>query len=533
MIKKTLEQYEKEFSEIPKLTDKQGEWLSEYVAQYEKLAHECIADFPNEKLGYIHLGISYKDDDFERLYKYHELSKTDDRYVTSSISVLKNHIYVPNGELPELLHREEKPIYAELYFLCGEYFIRDNSFGYAAEEFGIANKLGIDYKRFIDLLNPPVGEIEIKKLFCINQLSLKELDKQKEIYFLGENGVGKTLLLQAIVLGIIQDDYAERSKIYNNFPFKVNSKGEKQTTIFVPFGEFEDKEVRSYQNIFAYGVGRFITGLVDNQRFSEFGLETIFEKDRLLTDTEWWLKDLQRKDFLGNAKISLNKVIGFLEHILNIESNNQLKIHYDETSDRFLFFENDTNTEFRNLADGYRSVLILLCDLLRRLTENQPYITDIKDFYGIVLVDEIDMFLHPKWEYKIARKLRDKLPNIQWFFTTHSPMLILGASEDAVFYKIYKENRETQISEAWHTKELYHLLANGIITSPLFEMENVQMNDSPIVDTSISFWHSEINKKIKQRVETQRKTGKSYFSKDEIDEIVEWAITEVEEIDKI
>ena len=60
-----------------------------------------------------------------------------------------------------------------------------------------------------------------------------------------------------------------------------------------------------------------------------------------------------------------------------------------------------------------------------------------------MLVDEIGVYLHPKWQYTIVRKLRSWFPLVQFIFTTHSPIVIMGASKDAAFYKVYKEGGVT------------------------------------------------------------------------------------------
>jgi len=73
-------------------------------------------------------------------------------------------------------------------------------------------------------------------------------------------------------------------------------------------------------------------------------------------------------------------------------------------------------------------------------------VENIVDFQGVVLIDEIELHLHPKWKYNFMKKLRETFPLIQFIVTTHSPTVLLGASEEAVFYKIYKEDGEVQIS---------------------------------------------------------------------------------------
>ncbi len=351
-------------------------------------------------------------------------------------------------------------------------------------------------------LNPRINKINIHNYYCIENIDIEDIKDYCEIYFLGENGVGKTLLLQKIIKNIEEQNKLEI--VYDT-----------------------DLDEIKYQNIFAYGTGR----LYASDEKDETGHSSLFKHNSRFVKPELFLKDIQRKEFLKVSPISLNKVIDLLTNIVNFENDKDLRIEHDLKTDSFIFIEKGSSTKFEHLADGYRSVLIWLCDLVSRLIENQPYITDLKDFYGIVLVDEIDMLLHPKWEQKIVGKLREKLPNIQWFFTTHSPMLILGASEDAVFYKLYKENSKTKISEPWQGKDILHLMANSIITSPLFDLPSAHMynfNNSNELDTNPNYWYSRIEFKITEKLSLRKADGKAYFSKSEVDELVEWAINEID-----
>ena len=65
------------------------------------------------------------------------------------------------------------------------------------------------------------------------------------------------------------------------------------------------------------------------------------------------------------------------------------------------------------------------------------------------MVDEIDLHLHPKWQRVIIGKLRKIFPNIQFVFTTHSPTIIQGASDDAVIFRVYRNKKDgkTRISD--------------------------------------------------------------------------------------
>ena len=177
-------------------------------------------------------------------------------------------------------------------------------------------------------------------------------------------------------------------------------------------------------------------------------------------------------------------------------------LEIDVTADAVTFKEKGAPIFFDQLSEGYKSVMTWVCDLLSRLAENQSNVTDTKDYQGVVLVDEIDLHLHPKWAYSIVKKLRTWFPNIQFFFTTHSPIVILGASDDAVFYKVYKEEGVTKISEPYYSKDFSNAMANIIITSPLFDLETAAMKtNSNDVDTNDSSLHSKIYKKVSEYME--------------------------------
>lgn len=365
------------------------------------------------------------------------------------------------------------------------------------------------------VLNPlPVDKLEITKYHSLENIVIENISTRKEIYFLGENGVGKTIMLQAIVSALKIADYSN---------FYMNA--------------FLDRETKPldfpYINTFGYGVGRL---RVHNSETDETGHGTLFDQQKVnLTDPILWLKEIDRLNIRNINSLKLETVLNMVNDILSIQENNQspdIKIIADNKTGDIIFKEQDTVVDFKNLADGYRSIFIVLIDLLKRLMEYQPDIKNVAEFKGVVLIDEVDMLLHPKWEYTIVKKLRNKFPNIQWFFTTHSPMLILGASEDAVFYRLYKEKGKTKISEMWTTHDVKYLMANGLITSPLFNMPTARMKalEKPEeMDTSENFLLGRIHHKIMQQIENEKQKGKKHFSKKDIDEFVDWAINEIKQ----
>ncbi len=86
------------------------------------------------------------------------------------------------------------------------------------------------------------------------------------------------------------------------------------------------------------------------------------------------------------------------------------------------------------LSDGEKCTLAMFGDLARRLALANPGLNNPLEGEGIVLIDEIELHMHPMWQRKVLRVLRTTFPNIQFFITTHSPQ-ILGEADDR--YNIY------------------------------------------------------------------------------------------------
>lgn len=334
-------------------------------------------------------------------------------------------------------------------------------------------------------------EIQIQNYFSINDIQLK--DFSKEVYLLGENGVGKTLLLQAILLstkfnyiekvtnktytGVVLQHLTESKKICNNQDFTftthtrdiINEDSGLDKNIFMKDKDEEIIKPNLYlKNIFAYGVNRaYIPG--ENNQY-EF-LTLFSNKNSLISPVEWLIKlhNQEADEKLNNVATPHVSLVQAKDMIVALlERNILIQTSYN----KIIFKEGGTELSFEQLSDGYKSVMTWLIDMIARLSENQPNINDIKEFRGILLIDELDLFLHPQWSYNIVNKLREWLPEFQFIISTHSPILTLGASEDAIFYKLYKENGETKISSPLPLQAYYkNMTANSLITSLLWGLD--------------------------------------------------------------
>lgn len=395
--------------------------------------------------------------------------------------------------------------------------------------------------------NGYIDSLKIDNFFSIVELGLSGLKDRKEVYFLGENGAGKTLILMSIVITFKSEfiykfsNLEETGKIIDLIGFYQNGPYSQRFN-FSYSGK--DSSFKNYilndqnnnlnigegflSNLIAYGVHRSKN---DSDKASPFGFMTLFDDDQYLINPNNWLMKLYTAELEKEVHKSKRSPILSLrtaKKILSDLVDNNIEI--EVTSKGVTFTEKGTPLRFFQLAEGYKSVIVWVSDMVSRLTESQPHIEKIQDLEGIVLVDEINLHLHPNWERKIVKKLRSWFPKVQFFFTTHSPITVLGASDDAVFYKVYKENGITQISEPYFKADLNNQMVNTIVTSPLFGLEDARMSsDAPALqdlDTSDDYLYSRIHNKIAERLEQRKKSGKLYFSPEEIDQMIDNALNE-------
>ena len=76
------------------------------------------------------------------------------------------------------------------------------------------------------------------------------------------------------------------------------------------------------------------------------------------------------------------------------------------------------------LSDGFRTTLAMAMDIAGRMAEANPDADDILATPGIVLIDEVDLHLHPEWQQRILPELSNIFKNIQWIVSTHSPQVL-------------------------------------------------------------------------------------------------------------
>ena len=107
--------------------------------------------------------------------------------------------------------------------------------------------------------------------------------------------------------------------------------------------------------------------------------------------------------------------------------------HADEKSSHLLIDQYGIALNVDQLSDGERGVLALVLDLSRRLSQANPSLDDpLSEGHAVVLIDEIDLHLHPTWQRQIVHKLTTTFPLCQFIATTHSPQVIGEVEYDRI-----------------------------------------------------------------------------------------------------
>ena len=99
---------------------------------------------------------------------------------------------------------------------------------------------------------------------------------------------------------------------------------------------------------------------------------------------------------------------------------------FDVSRDELMIRFAERSLPFSFLSDGYRNMVAMVADIAIRCATLNPHLREksSQETPGVVLIDEIDLHLHPRWQRRVVDDLLRTFPKIQFFGTTHSPFVI-------------------------------------------------------------------------------------------------------------
>lgn len=240
----------------------------------------------------------------------------------------------------------------------------------------------------------------------------------------------------------------------DNIGFNANIKGDKDLLTTEVFQQSVGLTYSLFKNIslpiLVYYPCNFVKSTSENKQPKPFNQFSAWD-DALngqafdFSDFANWYKFLINKSNHTRIESILQKTIkNAILDVLNDNNNKNFtnfNLSFENYPEELIIIKKDKSLKFNQLSSGEKHILILVSDIARRLCVANPASDNPLLGQGIVLIDEIDLHLHPKWQRKIVPKLLEIFPNIQFVVTTHSPLVITNSMIGNV-YKLSNQNIE-------------------------------------------------------------------------------------------
>lgn len=401
--------------------------------------------------------------------------------------------------------------------------------------------------------------LELENVRCFGEKAKLDLSDgkgnwQRWTVILGDNGTGKTTLLQSISLFETEErlsppdfkimragpkmkkiaaffiekdflNYKDNNQIANNkvvlltltdivfvSPEDKTNKLEiqlfKNGGIATPSFDLEDKVEL---DIYGYGASRFMNLKAESESENENCI-TLFNDTAKLVNAEEWLLNMDyaasRESHLKSfaekrKKLIIEVLLDLLPDIRDINFTTPTK----EKLTPSLEFETEYGywVSIHNLSLGYKTMVAWMVDLAARMFKRYPESNNPLKEPAIVLVDEIDLHLHPKWQRKIFDYLSDKFPKTQFIVTAHSPLIVQSAPKDANIVVLRKSEDGSHVIIDNDVKSVQNWRLDQILSSDLFGGLPVRNDD--------------VEEMLKRRNELIEKTSLSAAEKEELAEL--------------
>ncbi|BDW96649.1 hypothetical protein MACH10_23340 [Thalassospira tepidiphila] len=334
------------------------------------------------------------------------------------------------------------------------------------------------------------------------------------LMILGENAAGKSTILEAISISLMTEEQFSLLKLENKKliidpllmgghvtqPSTSSLKTVFATSRHDHFHESErilqtgrinklntefiiTNELPQSPPMFAYGAFRqFLDG---KRRYAPHQhIRSLFQSNYLLSNPEDWLLKLNHEDFTMVAR-ALREVLSIegAYDVLTREKDSVFVVHslgggMDKTRQL---------TPLSVVSSGFRSILAMLCDVIRGLMDTKnvnPSFETLETTTGLVLIDEIEAHLHPRWKMSIMTGLRRALPRVTFIVTSHDPLCLRGMHKDEVVVLRRTDSRSSELKLPTSTQTVTDLPNNRnwtieqLLTADFFNLRSTESIDA-------------------------------------------------------
>lgn len=346
-----------------------------------------------------------------------------------------------------------------------------------------------------------IARLSLKNIRCFDGLEIELAGKSALI--IGDNGDGKSTVMRCLAMGLCDDSSAAglfrelhgetvrkghgsgridvdlsdgtgehrivtKIKSLETFErveqdlFKRNSRSKK-------FDQPISQSKFPWNRIFAagYGPGIRVQGTADYDSYLTVdAVYPLFRYDAPLQNPELIVRRLvdaarqnNRSDRAANSVLASIKSL--LRSVLQLRSDEQVQL----TRTGIMIRGRWGNSDLSALGDGYRSTVTWVLDLLSWWFLRSPHsrtAESLSSIDGIVLIDEVEQHLHPRWQRNVMRLLTESFPKVQFIATTHSPLVASGC--EGIPVHMLNEGRHEVVSPfGWLAEDVYEIM--GVPTS--------------------------------------------------------------------
>lgn len=390
--------------------------------------------------------------------------------------------------------------------------------------------------------------LELENVRCFGEkqkidFSDGKVNPKQWTIILGDNGTGKTTILQGLIAMIPYIDWLQTDEdVYQDFsmpvvglpahitnlwkPFRSNSKSatkieslfstsknlkeNKRSLSFILSASNQGSrstrmnywstssvsEMLAVSRCFGYGAARKIGETSISEQSEETAYITLFDETVLLLNPEEWFlrvnyaKNFYESDESRSLSLSLTNKTKREKRRKEIEIVNNILMTILPNVDDIRFNEKDIPNkrtpqpivefktpygwvEAKDLSLGYRTSMAWMVDFASRMFDLYPESENPLAEPAVVLIDEIDLHLHPKWQRDLLDWLSNLFPNTQFIVTTHSPLIVQSAAaRDANFAVCRREGDHVVIDQSLDAVRGWR--ADQILTSDLFGLESAR-----------------------------------------------------------
>lgn len=291
-----------------------------------------------------------------------------------------------------------------------------------------------------------IKEIELKNIGCIHHLHL-EFNENMNI-LCGPNGIGKTTIIESVASMFIYGQPSVKRNVASDIgtlyaKVEVDGKMEENTIDVKNFNPTDSENANSFSDLASK-----IISIKVNRIFGYTKLTSI-PSDQSRKGPDLWKEAISGVTFDGVKGWFVNRYL-YSAHEGTLSEEQISNYHLAEKcfsiiNDQYSFSKvmgatNDimVNTPqgeiyFEYLSSGFKSIIYLLFSTIKEIEFRfKEHYLKAEDFDGIILIDEIEIHLHPEWQEKITHILRATFPKAQFILTTHSPHIIQTAEPNQV-----------------------------------------------------------------------------------------------------